>query len=83
MGANGPIPRLYPQEGKGLGTLKHFLGLAYHDVTARSPIQTYANNHMIAELAEPRIGTMSPESFVTCMVGSGNETRVQIKIALY
>jgi hypothetical protein len=38
-----------------LGTLKHFLGLAHHHVTARAPTQTYANNHMIAELAETKI----------------------------
>jgi hypothetical protein len=34
---------------------QHFLGPAHHDVTTRTPIQTYPNNHMIAKLAEPRI----------------------------
>ena len=32
-------------------------------VTARAPIQTYANNHMITELAEPRIDTNVPRPF--------------------
>ena len=50
-------------EEKGLGTLERFLGLAHHHVTARAPVQTYANNHMIAELAEPRIGTNVPRPF--------------------
>ena len=49
--------------GKGLGTLKRFLGLAHHHVTAHAPIQTYANNHMIAELAEPRIIAIVPRFF--------------------
>ena len=49
--------------GKGSGdhgTLERFLGLAHHHVTARAPVQTSANNHMIAELAEPRIGANVP-----------------------
>ena len=48
---------------RGLGTLERFLGLAHHHqlhVTAHVPIQIYANNHMIAELAEPSIGTNIP-----------------------
>ena len=49
--------------GKGLGTLEHFLGLAHRHMTTCVPIQTYANNHMIAELAEPRIGANVPRSF--------------------
>ena len=57
------VPRPHPQEGKGLGTLERFLGLAHHHVTARAPIQIYANNHMIAELAEPRIGANVPRPF--------------------
>ena len=47
----------------GLGTLERFLGLAHHHVTARAPIQIYANSHMIAELAEPRIGANVPRPF--------------------
>ena len=43
------VPRPHPQEGKGLGALKHFLGLVHHHVTSHAPIQTYAKNHMIAE----------------------------------
>ena len=39
------IPRPHPQEGKGLGTLERFLGHVHHHVTARAPIQIYANNH--------------------------------------
>ena len=50
-------------EEKGLGTLECFLGLAHHHVTALAPIQTYVNNHMIAELEEPRIGTNVPRPF--------------------
>jgi hypothetical protein len=42
------FPEPHPQEGKGLGTLKHFLDLVYHYVIAHAPIQTYTNNHMIA-----------------------------------
>ena len=51
------IPRPHPQEGKGLGTLELFLGLVHHHMTACALIQIYANNPMIAELAEPRIGS--------------------------
>ena len=52
-----PIPTTHAR-GKDLGTLERFLGLAHHHVIAHVPIQTYANNHMIAELAEPRISTI-------------------------
>jgi hypothetical protein len=61
--AGSLVPRPHSQEGKGLGTLKHFLSLAHHHVTARAPIQTNANNHMIAELAEPRISANVPRAF--------------------
>ena len=57
------VPRPHAQEGKGLGTIEHFLGLVHHHVTAHVPIQIYANNHMIAELAEPRIGANVPRPF--------------------
>ena len=44
-------------------------------MTARAPIETYANNHMIAELVEPRMGANVPRPFPrACVVGSGNET---------
>ncbi len=52
-----------------LRTLKHFLGLVHHHVTARAP-----DNHMIAELAETKSAPISPDTFLACMVGSGNET---------
>ena len=55
------IPTSHPKEEKGLGTLKHFL--AHHHVIARAPIQPYANHHMIAELAEPRINANVPRPF--------------------
>ena len=65
------FPRHHPQEGKGLGTLKHFLGLAHHHVTAHVPIQTYANNHTIAELAESRFGVNVPGPFPSWGWGLG------------
>ena len=46
-----------------MGTLKHFLGLVHHHMTARAPIQTYANIHMIAELTQPKIGAYVPRPF--------------------
>ena len=55
-------------EEKGLGTLEHFLGLAHHHVTAHMPIQIYANNHVIGELAEPKIGANVPRPF-PCLRG--------------
>ena len=59
------------------GTLERFLGRAHHHVTSRAPIETYTNNHMIAELAEPRIGANVPRPFPrACVVGSGNETTI-------
>ena len=57
------VPRSHPQEGKGLGTLKCFLGRAQHHVTSHAPTQIYASNHMIAELAEPRIVANVPRPF--------------------
>ena len=57
------VPRPHPQEGKGLGTMKCFLGLALYHVIACVPIQISANNHMIAALAEPRIGANVPRPF--------------------
>ena len=59
-------------EEKGLGTLERFLGLAHHHVTACAPIQTYASNHMIAELAEPKIGANVPRPF-PCVRGGVRE----------
>ena len=50
-------------EEKVWGHCRHFLGLVHHHVTAHAPIQTYANNHMIAELAEQRISANVPRSF--------------------
>ena len=50
------------------------LDRAHHHVTARAPIQNYANNHMIAELAEPRISANVPRPFPPLGVGSGDET---------
>ena len=50
-----------PPQGWGLGT-------------RLAPIQTYANNHMIAELAEPRISTNVPRPFPPLGVGSGDKT---------
>ena len=62
------------RELNGLGTLKHFLGLAHHHMTTHAPIQTYVNNHMIAGLAEPRISSNVPRPFPrVCMVESGNK----------
>ena len=45
----------------------------HHHVTTCAPIQTYANNHMIVEVAESRIGASVPRPFPR-VVGSGNET---------
>ena len=68
MHACSLVPRPHHAcEEKGLGTLERFLGLAHHHVTARAPVQTYANNHMIAELAEPRIGANVPRGLVQNM----------------
>ena len=57
------VPRPHPQEGKDLGILECFLGLAHYHMTEHAPTQIYANNHMIAELAEPRIGANVPRPF--------------------
>ena len=46
------VTRPHSQEGKGLGILEHFLGLAHHHVTAHAPMQAYANN-VITEPAAP------------------------------
>ena len=67
------VSRPHPQKGKGLGTLERFLGRAHHHVAAHAPIQIYANNHMIAELAEPRISANVPRPFPRVRGGSGNE----------
>ena len=32
-------------------------------MTTRAPTQTYANNHIIADVAEPRIGANVPTPF--------------------
>ena len=55
------VPRSHPKEGKGLGTLKHFL--AHYHVITRAPIQPYANNYMIAELAKPGFNANVPKPF--------------------
>ena len=58
------IPRPHhAREERVWGHWRSFLGRAHHHVTARAPIQTYANNHMIAELAEPRISANVPRPF--------------------
>ena len=58
------VPRPHhAREERVWGHWRPFLGRAHHHVTARAPIQTYANNHMIAELAEPRISTNVPRPF--------------------
>ena len=48
---------------KGLGTLRDFIDLAHHHVTACAPIQAYSKKYMTAELAEPRIGADVPRHF--------------------
>ena len=58
------VPRPHhAREERVWGHWRPFLGRAHHHVTARAPIQTYANNHMIAELAEPRISANVPRPF--------------------
>ena len=69
-----PDPTL--KREKGLGTLERFLGLADHHVATRAPIQIYANNHMIADLAEPRIGANVTRPFPRMRGGSRNETSI-------
>ena len=76
--AQGFCPSLVPRphharEERIWGHCRYFLGLAHHHVTARAPIQTYANNHVIAELAEPRISANVPRPFPPLGVGSGDE----------
>ena len=57
------------------GHCRPFLGLAHHDVIARAPIQTYANNHMTTELAEPRISTQTLSSFWGWSLGTSPKER--------
>ena len=52
--------------------MERFLGLVHHHVTARAPIQIHASNHVIAELAEPRIGANVLSSHAWCDLGHGN-----------
>ena len=52
-----------PSRGKGLGTLRNFIDLAHHHVTACAPIQAYSKKYMTADLAEPRIGADVPRCF--------------------
>ena len=68
------MPQLPVKTSSKKDARKCFLGLAHHNMTIHDPIQTYANNHMIAELAEPKIVPMSPNPLLVCMVGSGNKT---------
>ena len=73
-----PDPTMHARNG--LGTLKHFLGLAHHHVTSRAPIQTYAYyNHMIAELAQPRISANVPRPFLCMLGGVWDETMCSAK----
>ena len=58
-----PDPTLKRDSVWAMGTLKCSLGRAHHHVISHAPTQTYANNHMIAELAEPRIGANVPRPF--------------------
>ena len=60
---NSLVPRPHhTHEERFWGHCRLFLGLAHHHVIECAPIQIYANNHMIAELAEPRISTNAPRS---------------------
>ena len=52
------------------------VGRAHQHVTSRAPTHTYANNHMIAELAEPRIVANVPRPFPSWGWGLG--TRLAI-----
>ena len=59
-----PDTTMYTWRGKDLGTLQAFSwSCAPSCGRARGLIQTYANYHMIAELAEPRVGANIPRSF--------------------
>ena len=64
----------HAREERVWGHCRHFLGRAHHHVIARAPIQTYASNHMIAELAEPRISANVPRPSPPFGVGSGDKT---------
>ena len=55
------VPRPHPQREKGLETLERFLGLVHHHMRQYKLI--YENSHMIAEFAEPRIGSNVARSF--------------------
>ena len=48
-------------------------------MTAYAPIQTYANNHTIAELAEPRISANVPRPFPPLGMGSWHKTSVYME----
>ena len=69
-GTTSLVPRPHhAREERVWGHWRAFLGRAHHHMTARAPIQTYANNHMIAELAEPRISANVPRPFPPFGVG--------------
>ena len=62
----------------GLGTLEHFLGLAHRHVTAHAPMQTYLYANKILSLQNQESVPMSPDPFLACVVGSGNETTMDV-----
>ena len=64
-----PDPTMHARKGSGDIAGLFLLGLVYHHVTTRAPIQTYANNYMIAELAESSANV--PRPFPPLDVGLG------------
>ena len=65
------VPRSHPLQGKGSGDIETFSWSctpSYDPIQAYAnihviPVQTYAKNHMIAELAETRIDANVPRPF--------------------
>ena len=76
-----PIPH-HTHKERFRGHCRSFLGLVHHHVIKRAPIRTYSNNHMISEVAEPRISTNAPRPFPPFGVGSGGETTTQCQYIL-
>ena len=63
------VPRSHPQAGKGSGDIEAF---SWYCTPSYDRMCSNTSNHMIAELAEPRIDANVP--FLMCMVRAGNET---------